>query len=86
MGRTGESSGFYNDATQIIAMQKETLTHPFAKVSQPAQRALANAGIHTLEQLSALSEKEILKWHGIGKASLPVLTEQLAKQGLVFKK
>jgi hypothetical protein len=66
-------------------MQKETLTHPFAKVSQPAQRALANAGIHTLEQLSAFSEKEILKWHGIGKASLPLLRATLATQGLSFK-
>ena len=65
-------------------MQKETVS-PFAKLSQPAQRALANAGISTLEQLSAFSEKELLKLHGMGKASLPMLRELLGKRGLTFK-
>ena len=65
-------------------MQKETVS-PFAKLSKPAQRALANAGISTLEQLSAFSEKELLKLHGMGKASLPMLRELLGKRGLTFK-
>jgi len=57
----------------------------FGKLSQPAYRALANAGITNLEQLSALSEKELLKLHGLGKSALPVLRIKLAEQGLAFK-
>lgn len=59
--------------------------NPFIKLSQPAQRALAHAGISTLEQLSAFSEKELLKLHGMGKASLPILREMLAGQLLSFR-
>jgi hypothetical protein len=55
-------------------------------LSAPARRALENAGIKTLRQFSAYSEKEALSWHGIGPASLPLLRTALKKQGLAFKK
>lgn len=51
----------------------------------PARRALVNNGITTLSQLAAHSEKEILAFHGMGKASLPVLRQALSKEGLGFK-
>jgi DNA-directed RNA polymerase alpha subunit len=51
----------------------------------PARRALENAGIHSLEQLSEWSEQEILKLHGLGKSSIPVLKRELEKVGLDFK-
>jgi len=47
---------------------------------------LENNGITTLLQLSKLTEKDILKLHGMGKASLPVLRKALSEQGLSFKK
>lgn len=56
-----------------------------AELSAPARRALEGAGIETLGKLSAYSEKEILKLHGMGKASLPKLRELLATEGLTFK-
>lgn len=51
----------------------------------PAQRALENKGITHIEQLAQYSEKEILALHGMGKSSIPVLTEALKKKGLKFR-
>lgn len=54
-------------------------------LSSPARSALIEANIETLEQLSQFTEKEILKLHGIGKASIPTLTKALSDVGLSFK-
>ncbi len=54
-------------------------------LSAPARRALETAGITTLQQLATYSEKEILKLHGMGKASLPLLRTALRGEGLNFK-
>lgn len=56
-----------------------------AKLSAPARRALENHGIITLQQLSTHSEKEILQFHGIGPASLPILRASLEESSLSFK-
>lgn len=50
----------------------------------PARRALENAGIKTLQQLSTFSEKEIITLHGIGKTTMPILKRELEKAGLTF--
>ena len=65
-------------------MENKATAGPFGKLGNPAQRALANAGITTLEELSKFTEKEILKLHGMGKASLPILKDALEQNGLVF--
>jgi len=51
----------------------------------PAKRALENAHIKTLQQLSKYSEEDILKLHGIGKTTIPILIQQLENAGLRFK-
>lgn len=56
-----------------------------AKLSSPARNALVRSGINTLQQLSEYTEKEILKIHGIGPASLPVMRACLEEEGLTFK-
>lgn len=56
-----------------------------AELSAPARRALEGASIETLEKLSSYTEKDILKLHGMGKASLPKLRDLLATEGLTFK-
>ena len=56
-----------------------------ARLSAPARRALETNGITTLQQLSQFSEKEILKYHGMGPASLPKLKAALEEEGLSFK-
>lgn len=50
----------------------------------PARRALENADIKTLKQLSKFSEKDLLKLHGIGKTAIPILKSELNKIGLTF--
>lgn len=55
-----------------------------AKLSQPAQRALAGAGIKNLKQLTKFSEAEIKKLHGIGPNAINQLRAALAAKGLSF--
>lgn len=54
-------------------------------LSAPARRALENNAITTIEQLANHSEREILKFHGLGKSSIPVLRAALEMEGLTFK-
>ncbi|WP_313800379.1 RNA polymerase alpha subunit C-terminal domain-containing protein [Cytobacillus sp.] len=56
-----------------------------SKLSSPARNALVHEGIDTLEELSKFTEKEILKLHGIGPASLPMMRSSLQEVGLTFK-
>ncbi|MFJ7933339.1 RNA polymerase alpha subunit C-terminal domain-containing protein [Sporosarcina sp. NPDC096371] len=55
-----------------------------AKLSAPARRALEHHDITTLQQLATFSEKEILQFHGIGPASMPILRASLEESGLSF--
>jgi hypothetical protein len=55
------------------------------KISNPAKRALANAGIYSLTKLSRYTEGEILKLHGIGPSAIPILREALKTKGKAFK-
>ena len=54
------------------------------KLSQPALRALAGAGIQNLKQLSKFSESEIKKLHGMGPNGVNQLRLALATKGLSF--
>jgi hypothetical protein len=56
-----------------------------ALLSAPARRALENNGVTSLQKLSTYREKEILKFHGMGPASLPKLRSALKENGLSFK-
>jgi DNA-directed RNA polymerase alpha subunit len=56
-----------------------------SRLPAPARRALEGAGIHTIEQLASQTETELLRLHGFGKASLPVLKEALREAGLSFR-
>jgi hypothetical protein len=55
-----------------------------AKLSQPAQRALAAAGYQRLEQLSGITEAELGRLHGIGPNALDQLRSALKEKGLSF--
>jgi DNA-directed RNA polymerase alpha subunit len=54
------------------------------KLARPAQRAIQNAGITTLEQLSKLSEEEVFALHGIGKNAMAIIKLTLKENGLSF--
>jgi hypothetical protein len=57
----------------------------FPKLSAPAQRALAAAGVQRLDQLTKFSEAEVGKWHGIGPNAINALRASLNERGLSFK-
>lgn len=56
------------------------------KLARPAQRALSNAGITTLKQLSTFSEKEITELHGIGQNAMAAIKRALIENGMSFSK
>jgi len=70
-----------NNAASAFDQQKGDLPPGLA---QPAQRALAGAGIQRLEQLTKFSEEEIKQLHGIGPNALKQLHRALAVRGLSF--
>lgn len=57
-----------------------------AKLSAPAKRALAGAGITTLAQLASYSEKQLLALHGLGPSAIPKIKQALAAAGLNLAK
>ena len=69
----------------ICEAEKKPADGFLSQMSGPARRALEHNGIKTLKQLALYSEKEILKLHGIGPASLPLLRAALQEEGLFFK-
>jgi len=69
----------------ICEQEKKPIDGFLALLSAPARRALENNGITSLVQLSKLTEKDILKLHGMGKASVPTLRKALSEEGLSFK-
>lgn len=54
-------------------------------IGLPARRALGHAGYTRLEQLPGLSEKELLKLHGVGPKALAILRAALTERGLSFR-
>lgn len=55
-----------------------------ARMAKPAERALVNAGITSLEQLANYSESNIAKLHGMGPKALGQLNAALQERGLSF--
>jgi DNA-directed RNA polymerase alpha subunit len=53
-------------------------------LAKPAKRALANAGVHDLDQLADKTESELLKLHGMGQKALGQLRLALADKGKAF--
>ncbi|HEX6305394.1 MAG TPA: SgcJ/EcaC family oxidoreductase [Anaerolineales bacterium] len=55
-----------------------------AGLARPAQRALAGAGYTRLEQLTRVTEDEVLELHGMGHKALDQLRRALVEKGLSF--
>jgi len=70
----------------ICEKQREPAADFLKLLGAPARRALENAGIDTLKKLSKYTEAEVLKLHGIGPSSMPVLRKALQAKQLSFKK
>lgn len=55
-------------------------------IGNPATQALKAAGYTQLEQLTQVTEKELLKLHGMGPKALGILKEALKAKGMSFAK
>ncbi|MEZ4541456.1 MAG: DNA-binding protein [Chloroflexota bacterium] len=53
-------------------------------ISQPALRALLEAGYTSLEHLTAITAADALALHGMGPKGIRLLREALAARGLSF--
>lgn len=49
-------------------------------------RALADAGLTTLEQVAAVPEAELLRMHGMGPKAIRILGDALQLRGLTLKR
>ena len=65
--------------------RKPEATHPnaaaFPPIGGPALRALATAGVRSLDQITKWSERELLALHGMGPKGVRLLKEALAARG-----
>ena len=83
-----QTTGPHRDASGTLELEgrskrKQTSDLP-AKLGAPAERALANAGIKNLKQLTKFSETEIKNLHGVGPNAIGKLRQALSDQGLSF--
>jgi hypothetical protein len=60
------------------------LENDFPNIGKPATRALMNAGYYKLDQLTKVTESEILKLHGVGPKAVRILNEALKGKQLSF--
>ena len=69
--------------------KKPHTTHPnaaaFPPIGGPALRALANAGIRSLDQLAKWSERDLFELHGMGPKGARMLKEALEAEGRRFR-
>lgn len=54
-------------------------------IGRPALSALRGAGVSTLEEAAARSEKELLALHGVGPRAIRILNKALQERGLYLK-
>jgi len=72
------------ERAMLMAQEQQNQPTPFPKTGAPALRALNAAGYTHLEQLTQVSEADLLKLHGMGPKALGILREALAAKGLAF--
>lgn len=56
-----------------------------AGIGKPATRALAAAGLTTLEQVATRTEADLLALHGVGPKAVRILADTLAEQGMSLR-
>jgi DNA-directed RNA polymerase alpha subunit len=55
------------------------------KLAAPARRALTAAGYNHLEDLTKVTEAEVMGLHGMGPNAMEALRNALAERGLSFR-
>jgi hypothetical protein len=68
----------------MAKLQTDAQASDLPKIGAPALRALTAAGYQRLEQLTQVSEAELLKLHGMGPKAIGILRQALQEKGLAF--
>ena len=55
------------------------------KLAAPARRALLGAGYTRLEDLTKVTESDVMKLHGMGQNAMRALSDALQERGLSFR-
>ena len=82
-----QTTGPHRDVSGTLKLEgksKKPASDLPPKLGAPAERALANAGIKNLKQLTKFSETDIKNLHGVGPNALGKLRQALAERGLSF--
>lgn len=67
-------------------LESDSLSNPLPRsIGRPASSALNDRGIHIMEQVAELTEKELLAIHRVGPKAVSILKETLAKSGLSLR-
>lgn len=53
-------------------------------MGEPARRALRNAGLTSLEDLSTVTADYVASLHGLGPKALAVINHEMAEKGMDF--
>jgi hypothetical protein len=67
-----------------MPQDKNTDITNFPRLAAPALRALDSAGYKRLEDLTSVTEAELMKLHGMGPNALRQIREALAARGRSF--
>jgi len=69
----------------VCAAENKPESGLLSLLAAPVRRAFQERGIDSASALSKYSKKEVLSWHGVGPASIPMLIKALKKEDLDFK-
>lgn len=67
-----------------MARPKTETNSDFPWIGRPAAQALEAAGITRMDQLTQMTEEELLKLHGMGPKALGILRSALSAEGKSF--
>jgi predicted RecB family nuclease len=73
-----------HDGENPLVQEAAMSTTPLPDVAAPARRALAEAGIQTLQDLARQPETTVAGLHGMGPQAMARLRAALSEHGLAF--
>ena len=81
-----DSKARRNHKRQAAKKRAATVQEGFPPgLAQPALRALAAAGLSSLDQLTRIREADLAKLHGIGPKAMDLLRADLKRRGKSFR-
>lgn len=71
--------------TAIVESPQQPGSDLPTSIGKPATRALATAGLTTLDQVAARTKADLLALHGVGPKAVRILADTLAERGISLR-